>query len=86
MDATGEGEKGRTGETHGGAALRAAVVVKDPGYKPRMDAFCCLHPGSFATIWRRPKAAAPPCVFSFLPFSCLLFLHRAVRPSSLRRI
>jgi hypothetical protein len=48
MDATATGE-GRKGETHGGAALRAAVVVKDPGYKQQKESMRCLYPGSFAT-------------------------------------
>jgi hypothetical protein len=57
--------------------------VKDPGYKPRRDAFSGLYPGSFATIWRRPEAAArhassPFLLFSFSPF--LLFSCSCVVP------
>jgi hypothetical protein len=45
---TGEGRREK-GETHGGAALRAAVVVKDPGYKQQKESMRCLYPGSFTT-------------------------------------
>jgi hypothetical protein len=52
--------------------------VKDPGYKQRMDSFCCLYPGSFTTTAAR--SAALPCVS---PFSLLLLLLHPLRSASL---
>jgi hypothetical protein len=64
------------------------VVVKDPGYKPRMDFLLLLVSG---ILRDHLTAAEGRTAMRFLPFSRLLLLfsrllvlHRAVGPFSLR--
>ena len=46
LEIKGEWEKG---ERMAVPRFRAAVVVKDPGYKQQKASVRCLYPGSFAT-------------------------------------